>query len=153
MISRDCPETVRNSSVAFLSDSDVFTAKYKKIWGPLNRAELAPTKLDVAKWDHERIRENLSVGGRMLDGRFHQSFTIQCLAGELGKFGIPAEQVGSAVSNLLAYDHNPDQRAQVHHRVPKSQLSAGALECFGIQFEPDKVRLFPPLVVLLGYLL
>ena len=49
------------------SKSAGWTAQYTSIWGIIDRLELALRKVEMARWEHERIQERLQFGPDHID--------------------------------------------------------------------------------------
>lgn len=123
-----------SSSVSF--NPSELTTRYAQIWGLLDRLEFALRKVELARWEHERIQENLSsgLGDRQGDEREEARF-LQRLEKDLSKFGLSNEKVDQAIASLKAHNAGAVMRAEVTHVVSKNEQMFEVLHSLGASWD------------------
>ena len=80
---------------------------YSRVWSVLDQLELSLRKVELAKWEHERIKKKLSLGGDEENNtkrKRKEAMYTQRLRDDLSKFGLSEAKVNAAVLNLKMRD-------------------------------------------------
>ena len=123
-----------SNSVSF--NPSELTTRYAQIWGLLDRLEFALRKVELARWEHERIQENLlsEFEDRPSDEREEARF-LQRLERDLSKFGLSNEKVNQAIASLKVHSAGATMRAEVTHVVSKNEQLFGILHSLGASWD------------------
>lgn len=117
-----------------------FAARYRRIWGQLDQLELALKKLDIARWERDRIEQNILRGRtNHMELESKRSLCVSALAREMEEFGIAKEDVAMAIESLIESNHRLGHRMEISHRIHSKNLSIEILKRFRIRFQHDKV--------------
>jgi len=119
-------------------ESRDFSERYKRFWGDLDRLELAVRKLDTAKWELERISENMKLRPVEEQGR-KLSLLLGRLQDGLEKFGLSTKQIPLAVNSLFGLDKVFGLRTEISQKISKLDISFEQLQVCGVTYEEDKV--------------
>ena len=123
-------------------DRSELTTKNAEIWGALDRLELAVRKVNTARWEHDRIQENLRFGIRDASDSRHQQMEDSCLQRleqDLLNFGLSREKASQALASLQTHHVGAGLRTEVKHFVPKDDMLIETLQSLGASWETDKV--------------
>ena len=118
--------------------------KYAQIWGVLDRLELALRKVDTAKWEHDRLQDNLRFGPKDGSESSHQqreTVFFQRLERDLLNFGLSYEKTSHALASLKMHDTGTGLRAEVKHLVSKDDALIETLQSVGAAWEKDRVSM------------
>ena len=137
-----------------LSSPDA-TNKYAQIWPVLDRLELALKKLEVARWQHDRIQDNLQLGPKHYAEYYYRGLEanfLQRLERDLTSFGLSKERVEQAIASLKMHDAGVGLRAQVKHTISKDDALLQTLQSLGASWEYDQVSTqFQVIMMLVWY--
>ena len=124
-----------------LSNSEA-TNKYAQIWPVLDRLELALKKLEVARWQHDPIQDNLQLGPKHYAEYYYRGLEanfLQRLERDLTSFGLSKLTVEQAIASLKMHDAGVGLRAQVKHTISKDDALLQTLQSLGASLEYDQV--------------
>ena len=124
-----------------LNKSDL-TTKYAQIWPLLDRLELALKKLEIARWQHDRIQINLQPGPKHHTNHYYQKIEanfLQCLERDLMSFGLSKVKAEQAIASLKL--HDAGLRAEVTHTMSKDDELLQTLQSLGASLESDLVSI------------
>lgn len=128
------------------SPAEDFAARYRRIWGQVDQLELALKKLDIARWERERIEKNIHMGRiDPVELESKRGFYVHALAWNMKELGIAEEDAAMAIESLIESNHRLGHRMEVSHKVHSKDISMETLNRFRIPFQHDKVSgLFKP---------
>ena len=108
---------------------------HRRLWGNIDKLELALKKLNVATWELERIESNIKLRWPFEHAE-QQSSLLAHLTDGLGHFGLSTEQTRWAINNICL-----GERTQTSQKILKSDVDLTTLQDRGITFTFDKVKL------------
>jgi hypothetical protein len=120
--------------------SSAIRSRYSQIWSQLDQLELALKKLDVTKWEHDRIEENLLMGPPLSreDVDRKSDLFARRLARDMQKLGVEEQRAQNAVDSLMEewgnHAHRLGTRMEIRHRVRRESVSLDTLRKYGVSF-------------------
>ena len=117
-------------------------ARYAQIWGGLDRLEFALRKVETAKWEHDRIQDNLQFGlrdGSDWKNQQMEAVFLERLERDLLSYGLSHERVSHALTSLKAYDSWTGCRSEIEYLVPKDEMLIKTLRSIGALCKDDEV--------------
>ena len=135
-----------NSSCPVFSESTRATCSPVKSpvhWTRIDRFEFALQRLNLAKWEHERIEENVAIGSKnkpSLDDQRREEFLLGRLRADMKKFGLDQSLVERALKILQKCGPWDTSRMEISYTAPKTESTMEILELAGMPWLKDQVN-------------
>ncbi|KAI9786724.1 MAG: hypothetical protein M1816_007865 [Peltula sp. TS41687] len=121
------------------SPAEHLKARYREIWGQLDQLELALKKLEIARWERERIEWNILVGQtNRMELEWKRTLYVSVLVKKMKELGIAEDDAAMAIESLIESNHRLGHRMEISHKVHSDDLSFETLKRFRIRFQHDK---------------
>lgn len=141
------PTQINNHSTSPVfseSTQDTFsTVKSSAHSTRIDRYEFALQRLNLAKWEHERIEENVAIGSEKkpsLDDQRREEFLLGRLRADMKKFGLDQSLVERALKILQKSGPWDTSRMEIHYTAPKTESTMEILELAGTPWVKDQVN-------------
>lgn len=117
---------------------------YAKVWGTVDRLELALRKVETAEWELERLRtilaSNVKVETSTRDDWTEREKTcLSKLKISLTRFGLKKEKINQAIASVMTHQPGTSMRTEVEQVVSQNDVLFATLHHFGASWENDKV--------------
>lgn len=112
-------------------------------WTRIDRFEFALQRFNLAKWEHERIEENVALGSGnkpSLDDQRKEEFLLGRLRADMPKFGLDQALVERALKILQESGPWNRSRTEIRYMAPKTQSMMEYLELAGMPLAKDQVN-------------
>ena len=120
-----------------------YSAKLPVHWTRMDRFEFALQRFNLAKWEHERIAENITLGSEnkpSLDNQRKEEYMLGRLQADMTKFGLDQSLVERALKILQKSEPWDTSRTEVHYIAPRTESTIKSLELAGMPWAKDRVR-------------
>lgn len=116
---------------------------YAKVWGTVDRLELALRKVETAEWELERLRtilaSNVKVETSTRDDWTEREKTcLSKLKISLTRFGLKKEKINQAIASVMTHQPGTSMRTEVEQVVSQNDVLFATLHHFGASWENDK---------------
>lgn len=117
---------------------------YAKVWGTVDRLELAMRKVETAQWEHERLRTNLASNSKTdtsirADLTEEEKIHLSKFKKSLIQFGLKKEKIDQAIASVMTHHPSAGMRREVEQVVSENDVLFATLHHFGASWQDDKV--------------
>ena len=113
-------------------------------WTRLDRFEFALQRFTLAKWEHERIEENVALRSKetfSLENQKKEDILLSRLRTDMTKFGLGPALVERALEILQKSEFRETSRTEIRYTAPKTESMIKSLGLAGMSWVDNEVNI------------
>ena len=125
-------------------DEPYYPGRTPPYWTRMDRFELALQRFNLAKWEHERIEENVALRSKntsSLENQKKEDFLLSRLRAAMTKFGLDPSLVERALEILQKSESRDTSRTEICYTAPKTESMIKSLELAGMSWADNEVNI------------